>query len=120
MGGRGGSGRSSAAGATISKPSEAFGAAPTSSADPALEAIQQAMMETPESNRQLISLLHARMRMADRGIVRREDQDRELLRLFRARRILLVPYSNQKVMSRGDRDAEISIGNERKGAVMMG
>lgn len=110
MGGRGGSPRSIFEQSNIDA---------SKSGDPALEAVAQAIRATPAFNQQLVTLAEVRDLMAQRGITDREQQDAELIRLARAQKILLVPYSNQKVMSPKDWDAQIIFGNQRKGAVML-
>lgn len=108
MGGRGGSPN-----ATTQAPSR------PASQDPALDAIQQAIKDTRKFNQQLVTLEHARVRMAERGFATREQQDAELVRLARERKILLMGRVYQATMTKGERDAELILGGERKGTVMM-
>jgi hypothetical protein len=73
---------------------------------------------TPAYNQQIIEMTAAREALSELGL-NREQQDTELLRLARARKIMLIPSSNQKVLEPEDYAAEIMFGNQRKGAVMI-
>lgn len=108
MGGRGG--------APNATPGQAADAAAN---DRALDAVRQAIADTRTSNQQLVTLEHVRRRMSGLGISSRQEQDAELIRLARARKISLLPRVYQATMTPGERAAELIFGNERKGAVMM-
>lgn len=107
MGGRGGSGRSSAA---IEIP-----AAQMSDQDKVFTAIRRSY-GGPEAS--VSSLTDVRKELSAMGMDRGE-QDAALLRLFRAKAINLFPASNQKVLSDEDRAARISVGNELKLHIMI-
>lgn len=105
MGGRGGSGRGIVA------------QGPAASSDPVFDTVARTIRSDPGAGATSITSLE-RVRNALSGMDRGE-QDAEILRLARARKILLVPASNQKVMSNAERRAEIMFGNERKAHVML-
>lgn len=102
MGGRGGSGRSSAA-VTPSVPAASI-------EERTLAAIRSSFVA---SDTPIASLTDVRRKLYAMGFDRGE-QDAELRRLFRAKVINLFPASNQKVLNQEDFDSRISIGNEMK------
>lgn len=113
MGGRGGSGRGIAAQGPTASSTPAT-AAPS---DPIFDIVERTIRSDPGAGATPITSLE-RVRNALSGMDRGR-QDAEILRLARARKILLVPASNQKVMSNAERRAEIMFGNERKAHVML-
>lgn|SRR5688572_691303 len=110
MGGRGGSGRSSAA--IVQVPTVDAGAI----ADLDIrDAFDDALAANPNrtSGNRWVSLTRLRTALSVRGWDR-ERQDREILRFVRERKGILNPESNQKVLSKRDRDDAIQMGGEDK------
>jgi len=107
MGGRGGS---------PNPGPQAPAAAQAPAGDVALQAVESAISE--ERNKAVTTMERVRGRLAALGMGR-EQQDAELRRLFRARKIILTPVNNQKMMTQAERDARIEVGGELKGLVMM-
>lgn len=106
MGGRGGSGRSSAGvpAATLSEQDKVFAAIRSSYG--------------PVADANIASLTDVRRRLSAMGMDRGE-QDAALRRLFRARVINLFAADNQKVLTEQDRAARIDIGNDLKLHIMI-
>lgn len=110
MGGRGGSGRSSAAAQTAVVPA-------MSNDEKIFTAIRRSYSGVPGVN--ISSLTDVRKELARLGMTDREEQDRELLRMYRAREINLFPASNQKVLVPEDWAAMMVVGNERRLHIMI-
>lgn len=115
MGGRGGSGRSSAA--VVQMP--AFDANGIADLD-IRDAYEDALAANPNSvaGVEWVSLTRLRTALAVRGWDR-DRQDREILRFVRERKGILNPESNQKVLSPRDRADAITMGGEQKHIFMV-
>lgn len=61
----------------------------------------------------IVSLARMRDRLSDLGWSR-DKQDAHLMRLQRARKILMIPESNQKTLTQKERDAAIHFGGQDK------
>jgi hypothetical protein len=112
MGGRGGSGRSSAG--LIKVP--VVDAAAMADMD-IRDAYEDALAANPNRTNSFgdwVSMERLRTALAVRGWDR-ERQDQEILRFVRERKGVLSPDSNQKILSDADRRAQIRQGNENQG-----
>ena len=121
MGGRGGSGRSSAA--IVQMPVMDTQALESLADADIRDAAEMAIdsMHNPDQVRERdsrdhgpwISLLRLRTALSTLGWDR-ERQDRELHRFFRQRKANLIPESNQKALTKAHRDAALNVGREDK------
>lgn len=106
MGGRGGSGRSSAA--LIQVPAvDSNAIADLDIAD----AYEDAMNIKGKPQNPWVTLESMRTALNVRGMDR-ERQDRELIRFANERKGILIPEENQKVLTKGQRDAGLTYGGE--------
>lgn len=86
-------------------------------ADPVLDAIERAIKA--EKNQYVTTMEVVRQKLSALGL-NREQQDAEIIRLTRARKIGLAPVANQKIMTDSERAARIKFGEDLNGLVMMG
>ena len=107
MGGRGGSGRSSAA--IVQMPAIDTNAI----ADLDIRDAYDDVLNITGQTSKFVSLQRLRVALSTRGWDR-ERQDREILRFVRERKGVLSPESNQKVLPQSWRDAALRMGNEDK------
>ena len=107
MGGRGGSGRSSAA--IVQMPAIDTNAI----ADMDIRDAYEDVLNITGQVSKFVALQRLRVALSTRGWDR-ERQDREILRFVRERKGVLSPESNQKVLPQSWRDAALRMGNEDK------
>lgn len=93
------------------RPGVASGARPDAGADDIDERIAAAYHELAAGPGELVKVRELRARLADTP---RRDLDPALERLYRERRVNLVPQSNQQSLSDADRQAALVIGGESK------
>lgn len=113
MGGRGGSGRSSAA--IIQVPVVDANAMADMDLRDAYEDVAAIVNAASRNQNQgpWVTLQRLRTALATRGWDR-EKQDREIARFVRERKAVAIPESNQQTMTKAFDDAAIIIGNQRK------
>lgn len=115
MGGRGGGPNSSALGQALKE--AAAPAAQPSAVDQIIDAMSRATRKEVFGGKMIVGMFDLREQLSALGW-NREKQDAELIKASRQRKLILAPYTNQKVLIPRDREAALRLGGENKGLVM--